>query len=424
MKILWLVNIVMPELAVHLGEKPSVFGGWLTGALEAVRAAGHELTVCTIRETEQEVRYRADPRTTYLLCRDDEPDQLYRLFRNILEQERPDLVHIWGTEFAPSWALARAANPDRLLVTIQGSLEVIKDHARAGIPAKICRDTLLHKLLRRLHEGGQAIDLQVKSFAERAKFEVETLKRAAYIHGGSAWGNAVAKSIHPGCTTFDASLILRSSFYDAPLWSIDQCEAHTIYALCTYPVKGFHKLLEAMPAVLKRFPDAKILAPGQGLIRRPYTGLKKALMDAAPDYQWYLQGLMDRYALWDHVQFTGYLTEDRVQEQLRRAHVFVSPSSIENQSTALGEAMVLGVPSIASRVGAMEEMIHAGEDGFLYEFDDTDALAAHICRIFEDRELALQFSRKGRAHARRTYDREKNCRDLLHIYETIGGGDK
>ena len=31
MKILWLVNIVMPELAVHLGEKPSVFGGWLSG---------------------------------------------------------------------------------------------------------------------------------------------------------------------------------------------------------------------------------------------------------------------------------------------------------------------------------------------------------------------------------------------------------
>ena len=62
MKILWLVNIVMPELAVHLGETPSVFGGWLTGALEAVRAAGHELTVCTVRETEAEVRFQPDPR--------------------------------------------------------------------------------------------------------------------------------------------------------------------------------------------------------------------------------------------------------------------------------------------------------------------------------------------------------------------------
>lgn len=422
MKILWLVNIVMPELAVHLGEKPRVFGGWLTGALDAVRAAGHELTVCAVHAL------GAEPVTLngvrYLLLPEDEADYLTVHFRRILQQEQPELVHIWGTEFEPSWSLARAADPEKLLVTIQGSLEVIKDHARAGIPRRICRDTILHKLLRKLHKGGQAIDLQVKSFTERARFEVETLRRARYIHGGSGWGNAVARAIHPECVTMDANLILRSSFYDAPLWNADACEPHTIYALCTYPVKGFHKLLEAMPAILARFPDARIIAPGQGLIRRPYTGVKKAIMDAAPDYQWYLQGLMDQYDLWDHVQFTGYLTEEQVQTQLRRANVFVSPSSMENQSTALGEAMLLGVPAVASRVGAMEEMIDQGSDGFLYDFSDTEALAAHICRIFEDRDLARKFSENGRIHAQKTYDRRKNCADLLKIYETIGGGAK
>ena len=415
MKILWLVNIVMPELAVHLGEKPSVFGGWLTGALDAVRAAGHGLTICTTRENAQRVRFCPDLQTTYLLLPADAD------FAAVLEQEQPDLVHIWGTEFPQSHALAQATNPDKLLVTIQGSLEVIKDHARAGIPAHICRDNLLHKLLRKLRKGGQAIDLQVNSFAARAKFEVQTLRHAQYIHGGSAWGNGVAKAIHPDCTTLDANLILRDSFYRAEPWQYDRCEPHTIYALCTYPVKGFHKLLEAMPMVLARFPDAKIIAPGQGLTRRPYRGLRRTLMDAAPDYQWYLQGLMDKLKLWDHVEFVGYLSEEQVQAQLRRTHVFVSPSSMENQSTALGEAMLLGVPGIASRVGAMEEMIDTGKDGFLYDFENTGALADLICRIFENRDLAEQFSREGRIHAARTYDREKNCRNLLNIYEHIGG---
>ena len=417
MKILWLVNIVMPELAVHLGEKPSVFGGWLNGALDAVRAAGHGITVCTTRPNAHPVRFCPDLNTTYLLL-DTQTD-----FAHVLEKEEPDLVHIWGTEFAQSHALAMAADRGKLLVTIQGSLEVIKDHARAGIPAHICRDTMLHKLLRTLRKGGQAIDLQVNSFAERAKLEVETLRSTNYIHGGSAWGNGVAKAIHPGCTTFDANLILREGFYRAEPWQYDRCEPHTIYALCTYPVKGFHKLLEAMPAIVKRFPDAKIIAPGQGLIRRPYRGPRRAIMNAAPDYQWYLQGLMDRHDLWDHVEFVGYLSEDRVREQLRRANVFVSPSSMENQSTALGEAMMLGVPSVASRVGAMEEMIADGADGFLYDFDDTEALADRVCRIFENHDLALEFSRQGRLHARQTYDREKNCADLLKIYEHIGGGN-
>lgn len=418
MKILWLVNIVMPELAVHLGEKPSVFGGWLTGALEAVRAAGHGIAICTTRENAHEVRFCPDLQTTYLLL-DTETD-----FAHVLQKEEPDLVHIWGTEFPQSHALAMAADPRKLLVTIQGCLEVIKDHARAGIPESVCRDTMLHKFLRRLRKGGQAIDLQKKSFEARAGLEVETLRRAKYIHGGSAWGNAVAKTINPNCITQDANLILRSGFYAAPRWEIDSCEEHTIYALCTYPLKGFHKLLEAMPTVLERFPDAKIIAPGLGLSRRPYQGLRKIIMDAVPDYQWYLQSILDKYGLWDRVEFTSYLTEEQVRAQLYRANVFVSPSAMENQSTALGEAMLLGIPCVASRVGAMEEMIDSGEDGFLYDFDNTEALAEGICRIFENRDLALQFSQKGRLHAARTYDREKNCRDLLNIYESIGGDNQ
>ena len=47
--------------------------------------------------------------------------------------------------------------------------------------------------------------------------------------------------------------------------------------------------------------------------------------------------LMDKLKLWDHVEFVGYLSEEQVQAQLRRTHVFVSPSSMENQSTALGQ---------------------------------------------------------------------------------------
>lgn len=422
MKILWLVNIVMPELAVHLDRKPNVFGGWLSGALEAARNAGHRLTIVTTEPGARESR--ADILGTRYILLDRDDHHLTETMDHLLEQEDPGLVHIWGTEYVHAAALAAVTEPKRLLITIQGSLNVISQHARAGIPAHICRDNLLHKLLRRIRKGGQSIDLQRKSFEERAKFETVALGYAKYIHGGSAWGNAVAKELSPDCVTLDANLLLRNSFYDAPLWDPDLCEPHTIYALCTYPVKGFHKLLEAMPRVLERFPDAKIIAPGLGVTPRAYTGLRRALMNAAPDYQWYLQGLMDRWNLWDHVEFTGYLDEEQVQEQLRRANLFVSPSSIENQSTALGEAMLLGVPAVASRVGAMEEMIEDGEDGFLYPFDDANALAERIIRLFEDPDLCRRFSQLGRAHAQRTYDREKNCQDLLAMYETIGGAKK
>ena len=81
--------------------------------------------------------------------------------------------------------------------------------------------------------------------------------------------------------------------------------------------------------------------------------------------------------------------------------------------------MILGVPSVASCVGAMLEMIDHGEDGFLYPFDEHYLLADAVCRIFADRDLAEQFSHKGHDHAARTYDRSENSRKLIAMYETI-----
>lgn len=419
MKILWLVNIVMPELAVHLNRNPSVFGGWLTGAMQAVRANGHELVICTTETNSQAAgRYEINGVTYYLTQRAG-IEAMQQDFQAILQQEQPDVVHLYGTEFEHSYALARETSPDKLLVTVQGSLQYYKDAAFAGLPEKVCRDSLLHKALRALHKGGQSIALQKLSFTQRAEFECKTLRHAKYIHGGSLWGNAAARSINPDCVTFDCGLILRNNFYTEDRWSLERCTPHSIYALLTYPIKGFHKLLEAMPMILHRFPDAKIYAVGNKLQQRNYTGIKKSIMNHAPDYQWLIQNQINSLGLVEHIKFLGYLDEAQVKEQLLRSHVFVSPSAIENQSTALGEAMILGVPSVASCVGAMQEMIDHGRDGFLYPFDAPYLLADNICRIFEDRDLAERFSREGHLHAARTYDREENCRNLLQMYQTI-----
>ena len=69
-------------------------------------------------------------------------------------------------------------------------------------------------------------------------------------------------------------------------------------------------------------------------------------------------------------------------------------------------------------------MIDHGEDGFLYPFDEPYMMAYYICRLFEDPELARQFSVKGQAHAGRTYDREINAQKLIQMYHTINQNAK
>ena len=419
MKILWLVNIIMPELAEHLGGKPSVFGGWLSGAMGAVLKNHHELVICAVTKNTKRVgRYEINGSVYYLTLQAN-LDEMEAAFRTILDREQPDIVHVFGTEFAQSLAMVRAADKERLLVTIQGSLSVLYPLTYAGISARICKDNAVHRCLRKKHKGGESIELQKISFEERAKLEQEALRTAKYIHGGSQWGNAVGREINPDCTTFDCGLILRDPFYTDLRWSWDACERHSITAIFTYPAKGFHMLLQAMPEILKRFPDAKLHAVGQRLNVRRYKGLKKLTMDLAPDYNWYVQRLMNRYGLWDHVVFDGYLDALQMRERQLKSHVFVAPSILENQCTALGEALMLGVPCVATKAGAMPEFVTDSESALLYDFEDVDRLAEHICRIFADRELAETLSRNAPILPQKLYNKEENSRKLIEIYNTI-----
>ena len=181
---------------------------------------------------------------------------------------------------------------------------------------------------------------------------------------------------------------------------------------------------EDLVPVVEQYPDTKVYVAGNKCGFRQMKGIKKWLMDHAPDYDWYIQSLIERYGLRDNLVFLGYLSEEQMRSQLLQSQVFVSASSIENHSTLLGEAMITGVPSIASCVGGLQDMVDHGEDGFLYPFEETYTLAAYILRLFEDRALAEQFSRLGHIHAARTYDRDQNRLDLLAMYDKIGGADK
>ena len=92
---------------------------------------------------------------------------------------------------------------------------------------------------------------------------------------------------------------------------------------------------------------------------------------------------------------------------------------MENQCTALGEALILGVPCVAAKTGAMPEFVSDGESALLYDYYDTVRLADHICRIFDDQELAGRLSRNAPIIPQKLYNREENGKKLIEIYHYI-----
>ena len=106
MRILWLCNIILPEVMEQIGKKPTPIGGWLTGMLEGILSCGSkvEIEICMPCTWIDEVSVSATARYRYYLFPCTRKDiynfnvKIEQCFENVLSQSRPDIIHIWGTE--------------------------------------------------------------------------------------------------------------------------------------------------------------------------------------------------------------------------------------------------------------------------------------------------------------------------------------
>ena len=102
-----------------------------------------------------------------------------------------------------------------------------------------------------------------------------------------------------------------------------------------------------------------------------------------------------------------------------KANVMVMCSNIENSPNCIGEAMLVGTPVVAACVGGVMNLVEHKTDGYLYQHNAPYMLAYYVCRIFENPEIANQFSRNGIVKANKLYNPLQNTVSLLEIYNTI-----
>jgi glycosyltransferase involved in cell wall biosynthesis len=113
-------------------------------------------------------------------------------------------------------------------------------------------------------------------------------------------------------------------------------------------------------------------------------------MDAANDYAKIIQQQASRLPA-GAVTFYGRLDDEQLAQQYRRHHLFVLPS-YEGFGIVYLEAMRFGLPVIAATAGAAQEIVTAGENGFLVNPGDAAALAGHVRDLHGNRERLLAMS--------------------------------
>jgi glycosyltransferase involved in cell wall biosynthesis len=102
-----------------------------------------------------------------------------------------------------------------------------------------------------------------------------------------------------------------------------------------------------------------------------------------------------------NISFAGRVEPQLVPELMRGVKLLVLPSRQEGQPNVILEAMALGVPVLATRVGGVPDLISHGRSGWLVEPDDADALAEAITTLCADRARRQQLAASALVDARK-----------------------
>lgn len=418
MRVLWVCNIMLPEIAKALGRPVPAIGGWMSGLLHAVVQSDQvQLAICyPVCSEDERVSGKTENFQYYsfvqkaLILNQYEP-LIEQQMKTIMDDFQPDIVHIFGTEYVHSLAAVKAFHcPERTVIGIQGMVSVYAKHFMAGVPERTRRGCTFRDIVKR-----DNLYHQRESFYLRGAFEEEAIRLTGHVIGRTDWDRACTEQINPKVQYHFCNETLRDSFYEAR-WNWEECEPYTIFvSQGSYPIKGFHYVLQALPLILKQFPETKVYVAG-GDITQTRSWKDKLRLSS---YGKYIRELIVENNLQDHVEYTGFLSETDMRERYLKSHVFVSPSSIENSPNSVGEAMLLGMPVVSSDVGGVKNMMEHGEEGYVYPCDAPYMMAYYVCQIFADADLAKKLGAAAAAKAAVTHHQQENCRRMLSIYEEI-----
>jgi len=165
------------------------------------------------------------------------------------------------------------------------------------------------------------------------------------------------------------------------------------------PIKGHEWLLKAAPLVLAECPNATFVFLGDGLLLGQ------------------LQQVAAERGLTAQVRFLGARTD--VPECLATFELFVFPSINEGMGRALVEAMAMGIPAVATRVGGIPDVVGEGVTGLLVPPEDEHAIAHAVLALLRDPEKRQAYGHAARRRIDERFDAAKMVADIERLYDDV-----
>lgn len=306
--------------------------------------------------------------------------------RNILQEFQPDIIHNQMPLAVGQAGTMMGRRGDTPIVSTSHAMpENLMDNLTQLSAVSRPFNYMLADLGRRYHSKSDAVTSPTKSGIDGfAKFTSKLDVPLYVISNGIN-----LEEFSPG--TLDAGIYEK---YDLP----------TDKPIITYlgrldAEKHVWVLLRAMKRILETH-DAHMMIVGSGV-------------DLENQQQ-----LAEELELQDHVTFTGRVPEEDKADLHRVGTLFAVASPAELQCIAALEAMASGQPVVAVDAGALAELCHDGENGYLFDLDDYEMAAEKIIPILDDPALRERFSKKSLEIAQ-SHDLHYTIDQFVALYEDV-----
>jgi glycosyltransferase involved in cell wall biosynthesis len=418
MKILWIINLILPQIALDLGLKKPVYGGWLEGlSRQLLKSQFIDLHVIFPHEGNKLIKGQINGLKYYGVPLNYRiQNEIFISLNNLI---KPDLVHIHGTEYNFGNEYIKSNNIKKYLVSIQGLISIYSRYYYAGLNVfQLIKNMTLRDVLRM-----DTIFQQKMKFEKRGKREINLLKRSNHIIGRTDWDRAHVVALNKNTSYYHCDEILRDSFYDQKnIWKYSNFKKHTIYiSQGNYPIKGLHKVLHSISLLIDEFPNINLRIGGYDITRNKNKFTDKLRISG---YGKIIREILLSNKISNNVTFLGEINELQVVDELKNCNVFICASAVENSPNAFCEAQILGVPTIATFCGGLPSLIKDYKSTILVNFNEQEMLAMYIRNIFNDQQLCEELSLRARNEATIRHNRDLIGNKMQEIYNYICSSDQ
>ena len=334
----------------------------------------------------------------------DVPDDKYLdPYLKIIHEVKPDIIHIHGTENSFLCILKQTNIPT--VVSIQGNLTVYDHKFYSGFNGKFLKRQK-NTSLKEFALGPKYFKKSKSTFSKMAQIEQRRMKDIKYVIGRTDWDYRITRVLSPNSKYFRGEELLRGAFYTNKWDNFYQNEGKLI--LFTTNSDNYYKGIETVFHSITLLQEIGIDIEWRIAVIKDESLIvsicKSFLGSSFPNSGYKLLGSLD---------------EETLVQELLASHMYVMPSHIENSPNNLCEAMILGMPCIATYAGGTGSLLKDGEEGILIQDGDPWAMAGAVVEIINDCNKALTFGKNARERALSRHDKEFVSGQYVHVYRNI-----